>query len=309
MSLNVKYRQLKAFSLAVELGSFKAAADRLAVTQPSFSALIKELERDVDVQLFDRTARGSVLTPAGQAFHTDVSGALERLEEAYRHVKEVGLGVRGTLSLAALPSLAAGLVTERLGEFRRAHPGVRILMRERKNSGLLEAVRTGECELGIGSMWRDEPGLEFRPLFSDRMMFVVPRGHPMEALQPTWKCADLFDLILMTAGPTEHALRVSQVTRPPAFEVEHLATAAAMVRHGLGISILPESSLATLNMDGLVGLPVQGRLASRPLGLVVRQGARLGAPARAFAALLAAATPTAPPPPKTKGMRRPSTPG
>jgi LysR family carnitine catabolism transcriptional activator len=286
MSTNLKYRQLKAFAMAVETGSFKAAADRLSVTQPSFSSLIKELERDIGVLLFDRTTRGCVLTGPGQAFYEEIKGALGQLEDAYRYIQEVGKGSRGKLSLAALPSLAAGIVTDKLGEFKRSHPGVRILLSERKNDQILEAVRRGEVELGIGSMWQPDADLQFQPLFTDRMMFVVPRGHPLESMRPVWKSADRFDLILMPSGPTEYALKASQITRPPAFEIEHLATALAMVRNGMGITILPSSVVPTLNMDGLVCLPIQGRLATRPLGMIVRKGTRLSAPATAFAALL-----------------------
>lgn len=286
MSINPKYRQLKAFAMAVETGSFKAAADRLSVTQPSFSSLIKQLERDIDVLLFDRTTRGSVLTGPGQTFYDEIKGALDQLEDAYRYIQDVGKGSRGKLCLAALPSLAAGFVTSKLGEFKRSHPGVRILLSERKNDQILEAVRRGEVELGIGSMWQPDPDLQFHPLFTDRMMFVVPRGHPMEGMRPVWKSAARFDLILMPAGPTEHALKASHIARPPAFEIEHLSTALAMVRHGLGITILPSSVIPTLNMDGLACLPIQGPLATRPLGIIVRKGARLSAPATAFAALL-----------------------
>jgi len=72
-------------------------------------------------------------------------------------------------------------------------------------------------------------------------MFVAPAGHAIGTMRPTLKLADQFDLVLMRAGPTEFALRTSGTTRPVAFEVEHLATAIAMVRHGFGISILPSS--------------------------------------------------------------------
>lgn len=286
MSINIKYRQLKAFSMVVETGSFRAAASRLAVTQPSFSALIKELERDVEVTLFDRTTRRCVLTDAGKAFYEEIKGALGHLEDAYQYLQDVGKGTRGKLSLAALPSLAAGMVTHKLGEFQRTYPGVRISLSERKNDQILEAVRRGEVELGVGSMLQSDPELDFEPLFTDRLMFVAPRGHPITQMRPVWKCAEKFDLILMNAGPTEHALKLSKVQRPPAFEVEHLATALAMVRNGLGVSILPSSVVPTLNMDGLVCLPILGSMATRHLGMVTRKGTRLSTPALAFAALL-----------------------
>lgn len=288
MSNNIKYRRLKAFAMVVETGSFKAAADRLAVTQPSFSALIKELESDIEVTLFDRTTRRCVLTDAGLTFYEEIKGALGHLEDAYQYIKDVGKGSRGKLSLAALPSLAAGIVTSKLGEFHRAYPSVRISLSERKNDQILEAVRRGEVELGVGSMWQPDSELSFKPLFTDQLMFVAPEGHPLVEMKPLWNCADKFDLILINAGPTEHALKSSGVTRPAAYEVEHLATALAMVRHGMGISILPSSVIPTLNMDGLACMPILGQMATRQIGLIFKNGIRPSTPVRAFVELLKA---------------------
>jgi DNA-binding transcriptional LysR family regulator len=286
---NIKYRQLKAFAMVVESGSFRGAADRLAITQPSLSALVKELEADVGVLLFERTTRRCALTDAGSSFYEDMKGALQHLEDAYRYVKEVGRGSRGRLSLAALPSLAAGIVTRTLGEFRRANPAVRIHLTEGKNDEVLAAVRQGEAEIGIASMWRPDEELQFQELFTDRMMFVAPAGHPIAGLRPTLKLAEKFDLILMSAGPTEHALQASQIAVPAAFQVAHLATALAMVRHGLGISILPSSVRPVMNMDGLVCRLIEGPMAVRRLGTIVRRGNKLSPPAAGFAALLKAA--------------------
>lgn len=285
-STNLKYRQLKAFATVVECGSFRGAAERLSVTQPSLSGLIKELEADVGVRLFERTTRRCALTDAGTSFHEDMRGALAHLEEAYRHVKEVGRGSRGRLSLAALPSLSAGIATRTLGEFRRANPSVRIELTEGRNDEVLAAVRRGEAEIGIASMWRADKELVFQELFTDRMMFVAAAGHEIAGMRPTLGLAEKFDLILMSAGPTEEALQTSQISAPAAFRVEHLATALAMVRHGLGISILPSSVRAVMNMEGLVCRPIEGPLAVRRLGTIVRRNSRLTPAAAVFATLL-----------------------
>ena len=286
---SIKYRQLKAFALVVETGSFRAAADKLSVTQPSLSALIKDLEDDIGVALLERTTRSSGTTEAGRVFYEDIRGSLQQLEVSYRYVKEVGRGSRGRLSLAALPSLAAGIVTRAVGEFRRANPAVRIHLTERRNDKVLDAVRQGEVEVGIGSMWQTDEELEFQELFRDRMMFVAPAGHAIGTMRPTLKLADQFDLVLMRAGPTEFALRTSGTTRPVAFEVEHLATAIAMVRHGFGISILPSSVRTVMNMDGLVCREIEGNTATRRLGIVVRRGSQPSAAARRFLDFLRAA--------------------
>jgi DNA-binding transcriptional LysR family regulator len=283
MIQNIRYRQLKAFAAVVETGSFRAGADRLAVTQPSFSSLIKELELDVGVMLFERTTRKCRPTVAGQAFYEQVKGALDNLEAAYVQLKEVGAGSRGNLSMAALPSLSSGIITTKLAEFQRSHPGVRVSLRERKHDQVLTAVRNGEVEFGIGSMLKADPDLTFEPLFTDQLMIVVPAGHPLTAMRYNWMSLEKYNLVLLTAGPAEHALKVSNVQARQVLEVEQAATALAMVRHGMGVTVLPSSIVPALNVDGLVLLPVPGKLAIRQLGLIRKAGMSLGAPARAFA--------------------------
>ena len=89
MIFNIKYRSLKAFLLAVETGSFTHAADQLGVTQPSFTALIQDLEKILDLKLFERTTRSISLTAAGQDLHDRVARPIADLEEAYRSMSDL----------------------------------------------------------------------------------------------------------------------------------------------------------------------------------------------------------------------------
>ncbi len=289
---NIKYRQLRAFVWAAELGSFKEAAERLSVSQAAFSALIKELEQDVGVRLLERTTRRCRPTEAGAALEARLVPLLGELEDAYRHVKDLASGERGRLAIAALPSLSFGIVTRALGDYRRLYPMVQIVLREMKNAEVFDAVRDGQVELGVASRLDDSPaGLEFVPLTTDRLVFVVPEGHPLCGERPGWKVLERFPMILMRTGTAERAIRASGVSVTPAFEVEHMATALSMVRHGLGISIVPSSVLFGLNMAGLVALRIAGPLAVRRLGVFVREGRALTAPASIFLRLLREVTP------------------
>ncbi len=102
MTIKIKYRPLKAFLLAVEAHSFTRAAQRLGVTQPSFTALICDLEDSLELQLFERTTRRIALTNAGQDFHDRILRPVTDLEEAYRvackardNVYSIGVGLSG----------------------------------------------------------------------------------------------------------------------------------------------------------------------------------------------------------------------
>src|SRR5690606_17927902 len=104
--MNIKYRQLKGFVFAAELGSFKAAANALSITQPSFSMLMKELEDTLGLALFERTARKCELTQAGHMFLRDIPDVLAQLEQSYRRMTDMAQGHGGSLSIATLGSLS-----------------------------------------------------------------------------------------------------------------------------------------------------------------------------------------------------------
>ena len=286
MARSMKYRQLKAFTLVVETGSFVAAANDLAITQPSFSALIKALEEDVGVELFDRTTRRCVPTEAGRVFYEQVKTALDHLECAYRNIKDIGLGVAGRLTLSALPSLAAGVVTEALGLYKQQYPAVQIELIEQKNEPILEAVRTGSVDIGVGGIVSEYDDLDFEQLWMDSLMFVVPETHVMSGADADWACAEKYPLIMMDAGPVEHALRHNTFKVKPALTVQHAATALSMVRRGLGITILPSSIGSDLSLSGLKCVPIQGEWTRRRLGIITRKGVRLRATGQQFADLL-----------------------
>lgn len=292
--MNIKYRQLKAFALAGQFGSFVQAADALAVTQPSFSVLIRELEHDLGMQLFDRTTRSCHLTAAGASFYEEVHTVLQDLEAVYQHARDISAGRRGKLAIAAVASLAFGILTEAVGVFHRQYPDVRIQMMEALNTGVISAVKQGGVELGIAGALSGDPELEFMPLFSDRLMVVTPLGHPAVQGKISWKTIGKYPLILLGSGSAERALQLSKVMVTPAFEVAHMATAIAMVRQGMGITVLPGCALNGLNVEGLHHEPMPGEVARRELGVLYRSKKSLGPAARAFIEVLKATVPSDP---------------
>jgi LysR family carnitine catabolism transcriptional activator len=292
--MNIKYRQLKAFTLAGQLGSFVQAANALAVTQPSFSVLIRELESDLGMQLFERTTRSCHLTTAGVSFYEEVHSVLLDLESVYQHARDISAGRRGKLEIAAVASLAFGILAEAVGIFHRQYPDVRIQMKEALNTGVISAVKQGEVELGVAGALSGDPEVEFMPLFSDYLMVVAPLAHPAVQGKVSWDSIGSHPLILLGSGSAERALQLNKVRVTPAFEVAHMATAIALVRHGMGITILPSSALTGLNVEGLHFEPMPGEVAQRELGVLYRSKKSLGPAARAFIDILKAIVPSDP---------------
>ncbi len=296
--MNIKYRQLKAFTLAARSLSFTEAANALSVTQASFSSLVKELENDLDVALFRRTTRRCTLTEEGKAFYENLQGPLEHLEALYSQMKETGQGKRGRLVMSALPSIASEFLPRVLADFRARLPNVDIVLAERTNESVFVAVKQREAELGLGSMLRPDPDLTWLPMYSDRLMLIVPAGHELAGHDHV-EFADLgpFPHIMIGTGSADRAFMASELHVKYAFKVEYLTTAVAMVRQGLGITTMPSSVVRSMNMEGVVAVPIAGPLATRMLGVAYLKDASLSRVAESFIKVLQKASAASAPPP------------
>ncbi len=278
----LKYRQLKAFMEAVDAGSFTLAAERMGISQPSFSALVKELEASLSLTLFDRSTRRCSPTAAAQAFYEQLRQPLVQIERAWGQAKDTGQGVSGRLRLAALPSMASGSITRKLAQFRLDHPDVHITLVERRHDQQLDAVLRGEVEFGISSMSGFHPELSFQSLYVDRLLIVAPADHPLAATRPTWQSLTGYPLVLVSSGQAEDAMKANGVRIVPACDVEQAVTALAMVRRGMGITVLSSSIIPDLDTRGLACLPIEGSSVFRTIGIVKRRHVRLSKLALAF---------------------------
>lgn len=288
MSNNLRYRQIKAFCLAVETGSFQRAAQKLHVTPPSFSLLIKNLEEDLGMRLFERTTRRCDPTSGAMGFYQSVSRAMEDMEEAYRFAREEGSGVRGRLTLATVPSLASGFLTQVLALFHHRYPGVRIYMSEHRSNDVVTTVRHNQVELGFGRVLLAQDDLAFVPLFHDRLLVAAPLGHPiLKAARIKWRDLGKLPLILVGGGTTEQQVRGALPGANYPFEVTHMATAVSMVRHGMGVAVTPTSAIDGLNVKGLGFAAISEASATRELGCIHRANRTLSAAAQQFLALVA----------------------
>jgi DNA-binding transcriptional LysR family regulator len=120
--MNLSTKQLRAFLALRDVRNFTQAAERCHLSQSAFSALIGNLERDAGVRLFDRSTRRVELTPEGEAFAESAALLIADFDKICEDLRD-RVDVRGgRVSIAALPSIAAGLLPELLQGFHERHP-------------------------------------------------------------------------------------------------------------------------------------------------------------------------------------------
>lgn len=236
------------FMAVVESGSFTAVANELGYTQSAVSQTVKALERELGCTLFERGKDGVTLTKDGRQFLPYLQSIARdeaSLEEKRREVQ--GL-VRSTITIGTFTSVSRNLLPGPMHEFRRRYPSVRFVLRQSEYTSIAEWVRTGECDLGFTNLADAEAaGLESHSFGPDRMMAVLPLGNPL-AERDEVTLADLATqpFILLDEGResvTLHAFAEAGLAPNVCYEVTDDYSILAMVRQGLGVTILYEMML------------------------------------------------------------------
>ncbi|MBL8808383.1 MAG: LysR family transcriptional regulator [Rhodospirillales bacterium] len=287
--MNIDIRHLRAFQAVAETGAFRRAAERLRMSQPALSAQIRDLEREVGVVLFDRTTRRVELTGAGREFLPQAAKLLGDLEAALRGLTDLAQHRRGHVAVACAPLLASVMLPELIATFLAAHPGIRISLIDARTDQIVDKVRSGEADLGIGTFADAEPGIARTRLFRDELLLFVPRRAPAPRRAATW--AEIADepLVALTRESGLRALvemGFGTLGRParPAYEVAQVTTAVALVEAGLGVAVLPAAARAIAH-DRRVTLRALGQpRVARDVSLIVASGRSPTPAAQAFAA-------------------------
>jgi LysR family transcriptional regulator, low CO2-responsive transcriptional regulator len=170
---------LETFSKAAELSSFTGAAKALRLTQASVSQRVQALEKTLDKSLFKRQGGRVLLTEAGQRLYEYAQRILDLHREARREVAGHEAPVGGELLLAGSSIPGEHFLPSLLSAFSQKHPHVRVRAGIGDSMAVMAQVERGEVSLGLVGRKSDNPHLEFRYLASDRMVLVVPPGHPL----------------------------------------------------------------------------------------------------------------------------------
>lgn len=176
---DVQLPYLETFSKAAELSSFTGAAKALRLTQASVSQRIQALEKALDKSLFKRQGGRVLLTEAGQRLYDYAQRILDLHREARREVAGHEAPVGGELLLAGSSIPGEHFLPTLLSAFSLKHPHIRVRAGISDSMAVMAQVERGEVSLGLVGRKSDNPHLEFRYLASDRMVLVVPPGHPL----------------------------------------------------------------------------------------------------------------------------------
>ena len=275
--MNLSARQLRAFVALADEKHFTRAAQRCHLTQPAFSALIRQLEDSAGLRLFDRDTRNVELTAEGRVLEASARRLLADMELAMDDLRDHAAGRRGRVTLAALPSLAAGWLPGLLAGFRERHPGISIDLRDALLDPCLDMVRSGQADFAVASERPDMSELAIEFLYADRYFLVCRGDHPLAQVEQA-RLRDIarYPLIQLARGSSvrKHLDVALGAAAPPVFEVEHLATVTGLVRGGAGRVGGAGDDIVPFRRRGLAHRAAgRTRALTRPLHLCGARGA------------------------------------
>ncbi len=174
--------QLLAFERIARERSFSRAAWELGIAQPTISARIRGLERELGMPLFTRAGRRVGLTDAGASFLPYARRVLDILREGTEAARQTQAGGRGRMTIGVLESLSGHFLAPPLAQFRAVAPGVEVVVRAGRHEIMLELLRDGIIGLALIA-WpcSDELDVPLRVLFAlrERVVLVAAPGHPL----------------------------------------------------------------------------------------------------------------------------------
>ncbi len=242
------FGQIEAFVQVSTHSSFSRAAEALHLTQPSITARIQALERELGEELFERGGRGVRLTDAGHVFLPYVEHILQQLQEGRDAVEEVRNVQLGSLRLGSAITISTYVLPTILNRFCTDYPLVDVVIRTGRSEQVLNMLLADEVQVGL-LRTLSHPDTESIPLYDDEIVLVA---HPDHAFATSGKAtiAEVASepIVLFDRGSSYYGLihdlfRKANVIPNVAMELDSLEATKRMVEEGLGVALVPEVTI------------------------------------------------------------------
>lgn len=296
---------LRLFVAIAEERNLTRGAARAHLAPSSASHRLRLLEAELGTPLFARHARGLALTRAGDALLRNARQVFAQIEQMHADLSPYAEGIRGHVSLWANTHATHTFLPDDLAGFLKQHPQVSVSLEEHTSPEIALAVASGEVEVGVLAEAEAGAGIELIPYRRDRLVLVVPGGHPLAA-RARLRFAEVLDypFVMLHAGSAIHTFTMNAAAAlgrhlNVRIQVRSFEAVCRMVGAGVGIGLVPRSAVfgglsgnlsGNLSSGGMREPPVIVEMdepwAQRDLQVCVRQGAVLSGFAAALVEIL-----------------------
>lgn len=284
------FKQIEAFINVAKYKSFSKAANISSFSQPAVSSHIAKLEKDLGVQLLDRTSKEVTITPAGESFLKYAIDIISTKERAVRNISSFNDKVEGKLYIAASTTPCNTLVPKLLRDFRFAHPGVSFNVTELNSGEIIENVIKFDAEIGIvGEMVNDEK-IDCYKLVEDELVVISPTSFDFPE-EVSLKSLMKNDFVMRERNSATrktfedilHNKHMGLSNLNISCEVNSLDTIIQFVKSGIGVSVVSSQvindyvSCGLIRKSNIINTPML-----RNIYLIVSSKRKLTSTAKAF---------------------------
>ncbi|SEL45905.1 DNA-binding transcriptional regulator, LysR family [Pseudoxanthomonas sp. GM95] len=273
-----------------EAGSITAGAERACLTLASASERIRGMEARLGQPLLLRKARGIAPTEAGNVLLQHAHRVIEEVRQLQAALAALNTDSTTRIRVFANTSGLSDVLPRKVPAFLRAHPGVQVETEEHVSEFIAEAVRRGDCDLGIASDAADLRGLHCHPLRADALVLAVPAGHALEGSAPrslTQIARQAFVGLMEDAAQQvliERNLTLAGVALTWRLRVRSLEDVCRMVGEGVGLGVLPAMVVRRFGRrHGVRAVPLTEAWTQRTLMLCLRDAKALSPMVKALA--------------------------
>ncbi|MGB1868313.1 MAG: LysR family transcriptional regulator, partial [Porticoccaceae bacterium] len=279
---------LRTFITVAEEGSFNGAAEKLSRTQPAITLAVKQLEEFIGLKLLERTTRQVSTTTEGENFIPIAQRLVRDFDTAIYDLRATAERRIGHVSMAIVPSVASNVLPDIVKTFSAEFPGIHLHLDDDSSQGVQRRVERNEVDFGLGSLWKPNKLLEFRPLFADRLELICHRDHELAQKSGDVHPKELENSTFLDTGITQ-TLRIRENFGESKFDFPNITTLLAMLKSNLGVSVLPSLAIPK-SADELVSRPLFPTEV-REIYLITRKGWTLSPAAEAMIETIIRETP------------------
>ncbi len=287
-----RMKQLRAFCHASRTGSISEAAELLFLSQPTVTLQIQALERELNIDLFERRGPKIQLTPEGKLLYelsNSLVDGIDKLHETF--AANLGRLESGELNIAAGESTILYILPEFVEQFNKKYPQIHLKLLNVTGRDGMAMVRADEADFAVGSMLEEPEDIIYRPIFSYNPVLITPEDHPLaEKESVTLEDISPYGLILpphhlSTWRVVDMAFRQQKLSFHVSLEAGGWEIIKKYVELGMGVSIVTDVCLT--GDEKLAQKPLDDYFPKRSYGLVLRKGKFLSPQARRFIEIMA----------------------
>lgn len=246
-------KQFKYVLVLANAGSFGKAAEELAISQPSLSQYIKKIEKQVGVELFDRTGGNVRLTDAGRIYVDAGKKILDLEHQMQSKFSDIVAYKTGSVVVGTSPYRSAGMMPTIVKKFHENYPGMHVVVEEMTTGELVDATEHGQFDLCLTILPIDERMFDYEKIMEEELVLAVPASYPVFQTENVeyrkYPAINAFQInnesfIMITENQVmqkaldnlcvDYGLSIKKVA-----VVKSLEAQIAMVRAGVGVALVP----------------------------------------------------------------------